>query len=48
MLLQDVFDRKEAQRERKGVDAFGRDRRLLDKTFAEQVDNCASKLHAVR
>jgi hypothetical protein len=37
-----------AQREGKGADAFGRDRRLPEKVFAEQSDNCADKLHAVR
>jgi hypothetical protein len=53
MPLQDIFNMKThceqlSQKEGKGSDSFGQDRKLPDKMFKEQADNCADKLHAVR
>jgi hypothetical protein len=53
MRLQDIFDLQArcevlAQKEGKGSDSFGRDRKLPDRVYKEQKDNCADKLHEVR
>jgi hypothetical protein len=53
MSLNDIFNLQArcellSQREGKGSDSFGRDRKLPDKMYEQQVDNCSDKLHAVR